>query len=94
MLPDAFSKPVGSIIGPNALGLRFARSCARWWRQIPADPSGLAAQRVAIRDQIKSQKEPVRNSLFEEGVRDALTKEGKIKVHQDVIDRLLASYHG
>jgi len=27
-------------------------------------------------------------------VRDELSKEGKIKVHQDVIDRLLATYHG
>ena len=61
--------------------------------KLPADMSGLAAQRVAIRDEIKSQKGQARNALFEEGVRDALTEEGKIKVHQEVFDRLLASYH-
>jgi phage host-nuclease inhibitor protein Gam len=62
--------------------------------KIPADLSALASQRTAIRDQIKSEKGRVRNYLFEQGVRDELTKEGKIKVHQDVIDRLLATYHG
>jgi len=93
MLPDAFTKPVGSIIGPNQIA---ADSKVVWKlvEKIPADLLGLPSQRVAIRDQIKGQKGQARNSLFEEGVRDALTKEGKIKVHQDVIDRLLASYHG
>jgi peptidyl-prolyl cis-trans isomerase D len=93
MLPDAFSKPAGSIIGPNALGLDTKVVC-KVVEKVPADPSGLAVQRDAIRAQLRGQKESVRNSLFEEGVREALTKEGKIKVHQDVIDRLVASYHG
>jgi peptidyl-prolyl cis-trans isomerase D len=93
MLPDAFAKPVGTIIGPNGIAAD-SKVVAKVVEKIPADPSGLASQRLAIRDQIKSEKGRARNSLFEEGVRDALTKEGKIKIHQDVIDRLLASYHG
>src|SRR5580658_9297308 len=93
MLPDAFTKPVGSIIGPNQIAADSKVVC-KLVEKIPADLLGLPSQRVAIRDQIKGQKGQARNSLFEEGVRDALTKEGKIKVHQDVIDRLLASYHG
>jgi hypothetical protein len=93
MLPDAFIKPVGSIIGPNPLAAG-SKLVYKVVEKIPADPAGLASQRLAIRDQIKSQKGQARNSLFEEGVRDALTAEGKIKIHQDVIDRLLASYHG
>jgi peptidyl-prolyl cis-trans isomerase D len=92
MLPDAFTKPAGSIIGPNSLAAG-SKVVYKVVEKIPADLSNLAAQRVAIRDQIKSQKGQARNALFEEGVRDALTAEGKIKVHQDVIDRLLASYH-
>jgi hypothetical protein len=55
---------------------------------------GAALACDAIRAQLRGQKASVRNSLFEEGVREALTKEGKINVHQDVIDRLVASYHG
>jgi peptidyl-prolyl cis-trans isomerase D len=92
MLPDAFTKPAGSIIGPNSLAAG-SKVVYKVVEKIPADLSNLAVQRVAIRDQIKSQKGQARNALFEEGVRDALTAEGKIKVHQDVIDRLLASYH-
>jgi hypothetical protein len=84
---------VGSIIGPNPLAAG-SKLVYKVVEKIPADPAGLASQRLAIRDQIKSQKGQARNSLFEEGVRDALTAEGKIKIHQDVIDRLLASYHG
>lgn len=93
MLPDAFVKPAGSIIGPNGLAAD-SRVVSKVLERIPADLSALASQRLAIREQIKNQKGQSRNSLFEEGVRDALTKEGKIKVHQNVIDRLLASYHG
>jgi len=93
MFPDAFTKPVGSLIGPNGLAADSKVVC-KVVEKIPADLSGLAAQRVAIRDQIKSQKGRARNSFFEEGVRDTLTREGKIKVHEEVINRLLASYHG
>jgi hypothetical protein len=60
--------------------------------KVPADMSGLASQRASIHDQLKSEKGRSRATLFEDGVRDALTKEGQIKVHQDVIDRFLASY--
>jgi peptidyl-prolyl cis-trans isomerase D len=91
MFPDAFSKPVGSIIGPNGLTADTKVVC-KVVEKIPADLSGLEGQRAAIRGQIRGQKEQSGSSLFEEGVREALTKEGKIKVHQDVIDRLIAGY--
>jgi hypothetical protein len=32
--------------------------------------------------------------LFEEGIRDQLVKQGKVKIHQDVINRLVSSYRG
>jgi peptidyl-prolyl cis-trans isomerase D len=92
MFPDAFTKPVGTIIGPSSFSADSKVVC-KVVEKLPADLTGLASQRAAIREQIKGQKEQARSSLFEEGVREALTKEGKIKVHQDVIDRLLASYH-
>jgi len=92
MLPDAFTKPAGTIFGPN--GVSDSRVVGKVLEQVPPDPAGLAAQRAAIRDQIKGQKSQSRNTLFEEGVREALTKEGKVKVHQDVLDRLIANYRG
>ena len=93
MLPDAFAKPVGSIIGPNSF-TADSRVVCKVVEKIPADLSGLASQRTAIRDELKGEEGRARDSLFEEGVRDALAKEGKIKIHQAVVDRLLASYHG
>jgi len=92
MFPDAFTKPVGSIIGPNALGVDTKVVC-KLVEKIPADLTGLPAQSASIRQQLKSEREQARASLFEEGVKDQLIKEGKIKIHQDVIDRMIASYH-
>jgi len=69
----------------------------RWWpRCSGTDPdlSKLPEQRVALRDEIKSQKARDRNSLFEAGLREALIKQGKIKIHQEVINRLIAGYRG
>jgi hypothetical protein len=57
-----------------------------------ADLSQLGAQRSIIRDEIKSERARERNSLFESGVKEMLIKEGKIKIHQDVINRLIGSY--
>jgi len=92
MLPDAFAKPAGTIFGPS--GISNGRVVGKVVEKIPADPAGLAAERTVIRDQIKSQKGQSRNTLFEEGVREALIKEGKVKIHQDVVDRLIAGYRG
>jgi len=52
----------------------------------------LAADRVTLRDQIKSEKAKQRDQLFEAGVKARLIQEGKIKIHQDVINRLIAGY--
>ena len=54
--------------------------------------SQLPAQRATIRDEIKSQRARDRNMLFETGVKDMLIKQGKIKIHQEVLNRLLATY--
>jgi peptidyl-prolyl cis-trans isomerase D len=91
-IPEAFSKPVGSIIGPNSFP--DSKVVSKVVEKVPADATLLESQRAGIRDQIKSQKGQTRNSLFEQGVRDTLTKEGKVKIHEDVINRLLTSYHG
>ncbi|HUO31282.1 MAG TPA: peptidylprolyl isomerase [Bryobacteraceae bacterium] len=92
MFPDAFNKPVGTLFGPA--GLADGKVIGKIVEKIPADPAGLAAERIAIRDQIKSEKSQARNTLFEEGVRDRLTQEGKIKIHQQVVDRIISSYRG
>jgi peptidyl-prolyl cis-trans isomerase D len=89
---DAFSRPDGSIIGP--ISMPEGTIVAKVIQHVDPDMSKLPEQRDSIRDQIKSRKAGDRNKLFEEGVRDALVKQGKIKVHQDVLMRLVNSYHG
>ena len=43
---------------------------------------------------MKGQKGRDREALFEASLREALVKSGKIKVHQDVINRLITQYRG
>ena len=56
--------------------------------------ANLARQRDSIRDDLKSQKARQNDGLFEASLREALTKKGVIKMHKDVIQRLVASYVG
>ena len=90
-LSEGFSKPDGTILGPMSVpdgGSIIAKVIAHQ----DADLSQLAAQRSTIRDEIKSQRARERNTLFETGVKDMLIKQGKIKIHQDVINRLIGNY--
>jgi hypothetical protein len=59
---------------------------------IPADMSKFADERATIRDQIKSQKAGDRDTIFREGLKERLIREGKIKLHQDAINKLIAGY--
>lgn len=87
---EGFAKPDGSIIGPVLMPSETV--VAKVVSHVPADMSKLPEQRVQIRDDIKSQKGRDRNSLFEAGLRDQLIKSGKIKIHEDVIQRIIANY--
>jgi peptidyl-prolyl cis-trans isomerase D len=90
-LSDGFVKPDGTILGPMSVpdgGTIVAKVISH----SGADLSQLAAQRSTVRDEIKSQRARERNTLFETGVKDMLIKQGKIKIHQDVINRLIGNY--
>jgi hypothetical protein len=88
--PDIFTKPVGSIVGPETVsGGQFV---GKILSQTPADPAGLAAQRQKITDDLHTQKARDRAQFFAQGLRDALVASGKLKIHQDVIDRIIATY--
>jgi peptidyl-prolyl cis-trans isomerase D len=90
-LSDGFVKPDGTILGPMSVpdgGTIVAKVISH----SGADLSQLAAQRSTVRDEIKSERARERNTLFETGVKDMLIKQGKIKIHQDVINRLIGNY--
>jgi peptidyl-prolyl cis-trans isomerase D len=89
-LQDAFERPDGAVIGP--IPMPDATVVARVVEHIPADMAKLADERATLREEIKKQKSADRNSLFGEGVRQLLIRQGKIKVHEAVMKRLIASY--
>ena len=89
---DAFTRPSGSVFGP--IPVQGNRIVVKVVSHVPADMSELAAQRSAIRDELKSKIAVERYQLFEVGVREQLIKDGKVKIHQDVINRLIANYRG
>ncbi len=60
--------------------------------KLTADNSQLAARRQELVDQLKSAKARERIELFQQNLRDRLVKEGKIKIYEDVIKRLAASF--
>ncbi len=88
---EGFSKPDGTVFGPLGTSDGAPVVCKVIAHILP-DLSELPAQRATIRDDIKSQRARERNSLFEAGVKDALVKQGKIKIHPDVLNRLIAGY--
>lgn len=91
-LADAFSKPVGTLVGP--VTMPDARVVAKVAGRQEADLSKLAEQRNGIREELKTRKMRERSALFEAGVREQLIKDGKIKINQEVVSRLTANYRG
>jgi peptidyl-prolyl cis-trans isomerase D len=89
-IPDAFTKPLGALLGPFAVvgGRGVAKVVAR----TPADLSTLPAQSASIRDELKQQKIRDRSALFEDGLKKRLQEQGKLKIHQDAITRLVQTY--
>jgi hypothetical protein len=89
---QAFTTADGAVFGP--VQIPDGRVVAKVVAHIPADASTLAAERSAIRDELKGKKGRERDQLFEAGLRERLIKEGKVKIHQDVLNRLIANYRG
>ena len=87
---DAFRQADGAVFGPYPAG--DGTMIGKVVQHIAPDASKLAEQRGSLIDDIKAQRARDRNSLFEAGIRDSLTKEKKIKIYQDVVNRLVADY--
>jgi peptidyl-prolyl cis-trans isomerase D len=87
---EGFSRPAGELFGP--VSTPDSTVVAKVLAHVEPDLSKLPGERATIRDEIKSQKARDRNSLFEAGLKEALIKQGKVKIHQDVVNRLIAGY--
>jgi peptidyl-prolyl cis-trans isomerase D len=85
-----FTHPAGFVVGPYRVAQRtfFYQVAGRK----EADMAELPIQRETIVTTLRGQKSQSRRELFEDGLVQALTKQGKIKVSQDAMKRLLAAY--
>jgi peptidyl-prolyl cis-trans isomerase D len=91
-LADAFTKPVGSIVGPINIGNQII--LAKVVDKEAVDMSKLAAEREQIVTSLKRKKAAERRELFEDGLVTQLVKEGKVKKYQDNIRRVVNNYVG
>jgi peptidyl-prolyl cis-trans isomerase D len=92
-IQQGFTLPDGSLFGP--VPTPDSTIVAKVIAHVAPDMSKMVGEeRTKTRDELKGQKGRDREALFEAGLRETLIKQGKIKVHQDVINRLIASYKG
>jgi peptidyl-prolyl cis-trans isomerase D len=87
---EAFTHPVGYVFGPVAVNER--KFICKVTEKLVADAAQLAARRQELTEQLKTTKSRERIELFQQNLRDRLVKEGKIKVYEDAIKRLAASF--
>ena len=87
---EAFNKPVGAVLGPVQSGESFF--IVKVTKKVEPDLSKLAAQRESLVNGIKRRKAAERRELFDDGVFFQLVREGKVKIHEKTVKRLVASY--
>ncbi|MGH9559732.1 MAG: peptidylprolyl isomerase, partial [Bryobacteraceae bacterium] len=87
---DAFSKPVGTIIGPvNITGREIVYQVVDHQK---ADLSKLAADRAQIVDTLRRQKAIQANALFMDSVVTKMTADGTLKINRDAIKQVESSF--
>ncbi len=91
LIPDAFLKPVGTVIGPIPVSNRTVvyKILARQ----DADLAAHAAERAAIITDLKRRRGAQDFALFQDAVVNKLVAEKKMKINRDAIKRLIASFH-
>ena len=89
-MPDAFTKPDGAVFGP--VSVTGGEMVAKVIAKTPANMADLPKQAEGIRTELKQKKVADRTTLFEDGLKNRLTAEGKLKIHQDVLARLVQNY--
>jgi peptidyl-prolyl cis-trans isomerase D len=89
-ISDMFTKPVGSLLGPQSV--TGGRLVAKILSKTPANMAEAPAQSEALRSEIRQQRARDRAQLFQDGLKDRLKADGKLKVYQDVINRIVQSY--
>ena len=89
-LGDAFDKPVGTVIGPINAGTQTV--VAKIVERQGVDMNKLAQERDAIVLALKGKKTAERQALLRDSVLSTLMQQGKVKMHREVINRLISRY--
>ena len=91
VLPDAFLKPVDSINGPQQVEGRniIYKVLARG----TPNPKDYANERDSALQELKQTKARTMYGLFQDSLLEQVRQDGKLKIHQNAIQQLAASYH-
>jgi len=87
---DVFDKPLGTLVGPTNVGNQTV--VGKIVERQAADMSKLAEQRDSIVTQLKSKRRNERQALLRDSILAKLTEQGKVKIHKDVVNRLISRY--
>ena len=88
-LEDAFSVPVGGVLGPVTIQGRNV--VAKVTEKAAADMAALPVEHDTLLGQLKQKKAQDRNALLMDGILAKLTSEGKVTVNQKEIQNLVAT---
>jgi len=87
---DAFTKPIGTIIGPlNASGQTVVAKVID--RQQP-DNTAFATQKGSIISSLKQKKMEERSGLFQDSILSKLEQQGKVKIYKNVVNQIMQRY--
>ena len=88
-LSDAFSAPVGTILGPTYVQNRMVVS--KVIAKTPANLAALGAERDGLLHEIKRKKAQDVNELLLDSIVNELQNQGKVKVYRKEIQQMLAT---
>lgn len=86
---DAFTHPVGAIVGPTSIMSRDV--IYKITAKLEPDMAAFAAEKENIRNTLRQQKANERWNLFMDSVTTKLTSEGKLKVNHELVLKLAAA---
>ena len=87
---EAWSKPEGSLLSP--LNVTGGKLVAKVVAKIGANMAELGFQAETIKNELRQQKARERAQLFQDGLKDKLKADGKLKINDDVMKHILANY--
>lgn len=89
-LGDSFDKPVGTVIGPLNVGTQTV--LVKIVDRVTPDMSKMGQERETIVMQLKRKKSNERAEMLRDSVVNYLSQKGKVKIHQDVLEKIQARY--